>query len=678
MRRRLRGAIGMAALGAVAAAFAAARVDAVSLDTQSEITLGIRTYSAARVGTEGTTNDIINKPPDEGVCNAGGTPPCQKFRDVTFPVSAAGHLRQSRFFLEMEMKHRLDPLIRSFDTPYQFGLDVPVADGYVNYPLSWFFNAERILLGPLQLLDRLPFKVRNVGYTLVFRAAYDGVYDYGPAEYRTNYQYHNPALIVPFGNTPLNIAATRGRLRDVASHRERLFQAFVEGDFGDLFLRFGRQILAWGETDVFRLLDNINPIDNSFGGFLIPLDERRVPLDMLRASYAIPHIPGIPFYEMFLEGFGAIDKKVAFDPGIPQGSPWQLPNFAPSNTLETVRDVPAANFHHARGGVQFKFSTPMPLIQEAQFGIAHYYTYLDTPAVQTFVSNANFTTVPPGQPFPAGIPAGLKGAGFQALAVQSAPTVQVSGASSTFSVPADYVRYLGLSGEPIVRTELAYFHNEARFTQSQLDPFVYAFPGCGGQTTGQPAQGGLLCTGGRRTGDSWNYVLGLDLNQFIRPLNENQSFFISTQFFYKHLKNPAKRVPLPIQTNIGGAYLPGQPHGFDGEVLPVPAYSISPDYRGLFNQNAVDSIFVHNPIDQFLQTLLIATSYYSGQVNPALAFFFDWSGAEVVQPQITLSRDPFRFTFAYSYLTANTLKGASGISLLRDRDNVLFQLEFVL
>ena len=49
--------------------------------------------------------------------------------------------------------------------------------------------------------------------------------------------------------------------------------------------------LAWGETDVFRLLDNINPLDNSFGGFLVPLDERRVPLDMLRISYQIGDIP---------------------------------------------------------------------------------------------------------------------------------------------------------------------------------------------------------------------------------------------------------------------------------------------------------------------------------------------------------------------------------------------------
>jgi hypothetical protein len=45
---------------------------------------------------------------------------------------------------------------------------------------------------------------------------------------------------------------------------------------------------------------------------------------------------------------------------------------------------------------------------------------------------------------------------------------------------------------------------------------------------------------------------------------------------------------------------------------------------------------------------------------------------------VTLIRDPFRFTLSYSYLYASTLKGGSGISLLRDRDNVLFQLEYVI
>ena len=100
--------------------------------------------------------------------------------------------------------------------------------------------------------------------------------------------------------------------------------------------------------------------------------------------------------------------------------------------------------------------------------------------------------------------------------------------------------------------------------------------------------------------------------------------------------------------------------------------------RGIGGNQASQSVFVHQPVDQFLQTLLIATSYFSGQVTPALALFYDWGGAVVAQPTVTFSRDPFRFTMSYSYLYANRLKGGSGISLLRDRDNVLFQIDYVI
>jgi hypothetical protein len=229
-------------------------------------------------------------------------------------------------------------------------------------------------------------------------------------------------------------------------------------------------------------------------------------------------------------------------------------------------------------------------------------------------------------------------------------------------VPATVSRQLGLSGEPIVRTELAYFHGEPRHTQQQLDPFTYSRGGCRGSI-----QKGL-CTGGRRDGDSWNLVLGLDTNQWIRFLNPRQTFFITTQFFYKHLNGAAKR---QLATDPDS----GRPLDYElGEVLPVPNYRQSA--QGI-PSNATQPVLVHNATDQFLQTLAIFTAYYSGQVNPSFSLFYDWSGAVVLLPQVMFSRDPFRFTVGYSYLTADTLKGSSGVSLLRDRDNALFQLEYV-
>jgi len=626
MTRRRRG-IGIALTAATVLGLAA-MANAVSLDESGELTLGIRAYTAARIGVQDTSISIISR---DNPAVSGGVQ--QTYRSLTFPVSAAGHLRQNRYFLEAEARHDLDRLIRE----------------------DW---------RPFGLLNHLPFKLRNVKYNLTYRGEYEGVYDYGPSEYRTAHQWFNQRLVLPFNGQTINVVSERQTLRNVAVLRNRLFQAFIEGEAGPIFFRFGRQILAWGETDVFRLMDNINPLDNSFGGFLIPLDERRVPIDMLRMSYHVPNFFKLPFSEMFLEGFVAIDNAVAINPGIPNGSPWQLPNLQPSATTFNQKNIPPANFAHTRGGGQFKFNTPLPFVEEGTFSIAHYYTYVDTPVVQTYVNRL----------FPLGFQVGESTRSFLAVALQKVPTVQITGASGTFSVPSQYARYIGLSGEPIVRTELAYFHNEPRFTQTELDPFIYFnHPnGC------HPVNSGIsttpLCTGGGHTGDSWNYVLGLDLNQFIRAINPNQSFFFSTQFFYKHLNGAAKR--RPVQTF--GNYLPGQPHTYEGEVLPVPGYLISPDNQGLPNNQASEPGFVHTAVDQYLQTLLIGTQYYSGQVIPALTVAYDWSGSGFVTPQVTFSRDPFRFTVAYSYLGANKLKGNSGISLLHDRDNFLFQFEYVL
>ena len=89
-----------------------------------------------------------------------------------------------------------------------------------------------------------------------------------------------------------------------------------------LFLRIGRQNLSWGETDAFRLLDQINPLDASFGGFLVSLDDRRVPLDMVRAVYSFEDVG--PFSELNIESYGAFDKNISSP--VPVGSPWSTPN----------------------------------------------------------------------------------------------------------------------------------------------------------------------------------------------------------------------------------------------------------------------------------------------------------------------------------------------------------------
>jgi len=619
-----------------------------ALDESGDIKLGVRAYTAARVGTQNTDVKICNlvrvgnetKELCGGSNGRGPTPTqLQTFRSLTFPVSAAGHLRQQRSYVEAEFDHNMMRLLRQ---------------GF----------------GPLALVDDLPFTFSTFKYHLTYRGEYEGVYDYGPAEYRTHYQYDNRILVPTFSGNEANIPQSRHRLRSIGVIRNRLFQAYLETQVSSLQLRFGRQILSWGQTDAFRLLDNINPLDNSFGGFLVPLDERRQPLDMLLANYHIGELG--PLYEMFVEAYAAIDNAIGFQPGIPQGSPWALPNLgAPSAVLQAQRTSPQRVIKDTRGGFRINFTTPLPVIDDMDVSLANYWTYLDNPMVQTYVSPTFPTAIQGGPNCPPNSPHGSPGCnpaqGFLANSIQTGPRVQITGVASSFNFPMEAARFLFLSGQPIIRYELAYFRGEQRPTQQQLDPFIYATGGCARGRIVQ-TEFGPLCTGGRRYGDSWNFVLGIDLNQFIRYLNPNQSFFITTQFFYKHLLGAAPRTRDGIEAQNKMV--------FKGEVLPVPNANVRAPF--LPTAGASQSVLIHNPVDQYLQTLLITTSYFSSQINPALTLVYDWSGSFVAQPQIVFSRDPFRFTFSYSLITAGTLKGASGVSLLRDRDNVLFQLDYVI
>ncbi len=104
-----------------------------------------------------------------------------------------------------------------------------------------------------------------------------------------------------------------------------LWEAYVDFARGPAFFRIGRQILAWGETDIFRLLDGINPLDNTFGGPFEDLDDRRIPLWMLRGSYNLGRIG--PFSSLTIEGFwvpGNWDAKVG--PWAPFGTPYMAPD----------------------------------------------------------------------------------------------------------------------------------------------------------------------------------------------------------------------------------------------------------------------------------------------------------------------------------------------------------------
>ena len=212
-----------------------------------------------------------------------------------------GNLVQHRNFVTLEWRHKLDRLTR----------ELPVAA-----PLFQFLNFD------------------DFDYYINGRFEYDGVWEWGgntAARLRQGGTNHQAKY---FGSAPPQYPGQLSRWSEFAyesSRRRikealwnlRLYEAYVNFTKGPLFIRIGRQNLSWGETDGFRLLDQINPLDNNFGGFLTSLDERRIPLNMIRAQWGFGSVG--PILDLTLEGFYSVDNETAATTTL-QGSFWTVAN----------------------------------------------------------------------------------------------------------------------------------------------------------------------------------------------------------------------------------------------------------------------------------------------------------------------------------------------------------------
>ncbi len=193
-----------------------------------------------------------------------------------------------------------------------------------------------------------------VSYRLKVRGLYEGVYDYGPQEYRDVRQLAKDA--------------------DIYTDFD-LWEGYVDVTPGNAFLRVGKQIISWGETDLFPMLDRINPLDNTWGGIFENLDDRRLPLWMVRGIYTLGNIWCIQ--SVALEGFlnpGFLEQE--FAPLSPPGTPYAFP-FPPSpfglRVVEPERDMKASRWGFRLQGV---------IADNFNFSIAHFQTFLETPATR--------------------------------------------------------------------------------------------------------------------------------------------------------------------------------------------------------------------------------------------------------------------------------------------------------
>ena len=363
-------------------------------------------------------------------------------------------MMQHRYFVDPQLLVQVQPWIRH----------VPFGEEFVN-----------------------SLQIENARFFFNPRFEYDGVYDYGPEAFSNN--------LAP-------------RLQK--GNRFQLFEVY--GDFqllGKLNIRVGRQNLSWGETDTFRLLDRINPLDNGFGGFLVPLDERRRPLTMLRATMGLGDYPQWELYNTAIEMFIAPDKRLpASAPGpTPFGvqgapSPRGFPPTLVASLAELGKGAPRGN-QLERPDVNFK---------DSRWGVRLMGTYHDISLSLAYIS-----TYPDGA-----TPALRLNSQGDPIIKLKFPKVQIVGLTATSPLPAP-LNYT------VFRMEVAEFFDEPFFIEKQN--FQLGVP--------IPKRRVLRAS------------IGLDHNQWLRALNPQNTFFISGQMFYSGIRGDVNGLQVPLQKKSG-------------------------------------------------------------------------------------------------------------------------------
>jgi len=145
-------------------------------------------------------------------------------------------------------------------------------------------------------------------------------------------------------------------------------------------------------------------------------------------------------------------------------------------------------------------------------------------------------------------------------------------------------------------------------------------------------------------------VIGIDNNQWIRALNPRQTFFMTGQFFWTNVQGSMPGIKVPLQSR--------------------PGHFIDVDRNNFINTLSVNTLYPGIPL-YFTQV----------QLQPQVAYNYDWEGAWLLQPSLTFIRDPFRFRIEYNWIEGRFITSpvaGVGIGLVRDKDNLALRIDYLL
>lgn len=359
-----------------------------------------------------------------------------------------------------------------------------------------------------------------------------------------------------------------GELDGRGKEEYKIREAFIDFVMPPFSLRLGRQQVVWGETDNFRALDVINPLDRTWHGTRESWEDIRIPIWMARGIWDVGKIGA--FDETFLEVIVIPDdfntNKVFTD----YPRPWAFRGLGLQdqtansvllgNTLADLHDLSVkvidstdkeTDIRNVQGGFRFK-----GIWQDIEFSLNYFHGFSQTPGVKVRS-------------------AGLVGDTFETVVETVTPRINVFGLTANYS--------------------------EEKYTQSviRLETTL---------TTGIPVSFSSdvplsLDPDGDfyDTADQSVVMIGIDRPTWIPALNSLRTFFLSGQIFWRRW--------LDYSSHYQGSFYEIQPAIVDGSVVPDKYISV--------NNDRLDQ-------DEFVITFAASTSYgAAGLWKPLFVFAYD-------------------------------------------------------
>ena len=298
------------------------------------------------------------------------------------------------------------------------------------------------------------------------------------------------------------------------------------GESSELFLRVGKQQVVWGRTDLFRVLDIINPVDYSRQNIYDELEDIRIPQWIATAEYRWGATS--IFEDLNVQLVWNMDEFRPSDLG-QGGTPYSIldagsfframnncwengctvSNFVPAAALGIPDDpgMVAADFGpgvigirdvdlpdgHDQGGIKLE-----GVYNSVGFSLNYYHFYQQLPVLQGGIEAMN--------PFTGEVKSWDRLIAFDI----GFPEVDLVGGSLDFYV--DPIK-------TVFRVEATYTTGE-EFANT-MDPELYS------------------------DSDMFRWVVGIDRNTFIPFLNKKRAFLISGQVFGEHMLDyERERAPL--------------------------------------------------------------------------------------------------------------------------------------